>query len=308
MAGDALKRFVIGAQEAARQSQAALAGVGDPGSGGGSAGGPTDNATGTAGGDSPDQESSLSERLSKRLALIRQFDEFEIEALDAKLKIKQEKIAEALEAKAITDAEAKEISLVAEEEHQAAINEIHSRATKERTRMEEQAQQKINSLRDSAVSNAVGLLNVLGRKNKAAAVASIAITKGLAIAQTMAHTQTAAMLAYASQLMPGDPTSLAKATAAYAKTQSLGNISAGLIAATGIAEVAGLGGGGGGGGSGGSSGGGGSVAPAAPQQTLNVSMQGFDPNSLYTGNQVGGLLDALSDEAGERGLKLLVSR
>jgi hypothetical protein len=59
------------------------------------------------------------------------------------------------------------------------------------------------------------------------------------------------VLAYASQIIPNDPSSLVRAKAAYAKTQTLGKISAGLIAATGLAQAAGVGGGSSGGSAGG---------------------------------------------------------
>jgi len=92
-------------------------------------------------------------------------------------------------------------------------------------------------LRSSTVQAGIGLLNVFAGESKAAALASIAITKGMAIAQTIAHTQTAATLAFASQLVPGDPTSFARATAASSAVQGTGALKVGLIAATGLAQA-----------------------------------------------------------------------
>jgi hypothetical protein len=92
-------------------------------------------------------------------------------------------------------------------------------------------------LRGDVVNNALNLGVTLLGDTKAAAIAGIAITKARAIAETIQATATASTLAYASQLIPGDPTSVARAIAAAASTESLGAINVGLIAATGLAEV-----------------------------------------------------------------------
>lgn len=44
-----------------------------------------------------------------------------------------------------------------------------------------------------------------------------------------------------------------------------------------------------------------------PPQPLQVRLSGFDPGSLYSGAVIGGLLDSLSKEAGDRGMKLMWS-
>ena len=128
------------------------------------------------------------------------------------------------------------------------IDQVHGE--KRRQISEDVAQQKIN-LERSVADHAAGLLTVLGQKNKAAAIISLGITKALAIAQVLARTQEAAVLAYSSQLIPGDPTSYARAAAAYTSTIGLGNASAALIAATGLAQAANIAGGSPGGGGGG---------------------------------------------------------
>lgn len=58
------------------------------------------------------------------------------------------------------------------------------------------------------------------------------------------------------------------------------------------------------------SGGGGGGSTTTPQSTgggdvLNVSINPIDPNALYSGASVAGLLDALMDEAGDRGLRIV---
>ena len=255
---------------------------------------------GEGGGD--EEGSTLMERLSARLSIIKEFDALEVEALGVKLELKQEKIAEALEKEFISEAEAREAKLEAVADHEAAITEIENREKNKRIDLEEKAQKSIDGLRKAAVSNAVGLLNVLAGENKAAAIASIAITKGLAIAQTIAHTQTAAMLAFSSQIIPGVPASLGPALAAKASVETMGAVSVGLIAATGLAQaasVAGGGGGGGSGGGGGASGGGGgggaSQQAAAPPPTetmvanLNIQGQNFDRRTVI------GLVEQIND-------------
>ena len=154
------------------------------------------------------------------------------------------------------------------EAEKTAITQIHEE--KRRQIAEDVAQQK-RDLEMSVVNSAVGLLNVLAQKSKAAAIVSLAVTKGLAIAQVLARTQEAAVLAYSSQLIPGVPATYGTAAAAYTSTIAMGNTSAALIAATGLAQAASLGGGAPSGGGGGGSGGGG-VGPS-PIVEDNTSRQ-----------------------------------
>lgn len=65
------------------------------------------------------------------------------------------------------------------------------------------------------------------------------IRKGIAIADTIKTTQQAALLAYASQLIPGDPTSIARAEAARIATYLKGATAVAAIAATSIGELKG---------------------------------------------------------------------
>jgi hypothetical protein len=62
---------------------------------------------------------------------------------------------------------------------------------------------------------------------------------------------------------------------------------------------------GGGGSRGAAAAGGGQAAPA--QTPLAVRLTGFGPNDLFTGSMIGSLLDRLSDEAGDRGYKIMVA-
>jgi hypothetical protein len=242
-----------------------------------------DTPTGSGKGAGVEDESTLADRLSARLAIIQEFDVLEIEALDLKLKLQQERIAEALEKEFISKAEAREATLESVADHEAAITEIENREKEKRISLEEKAQSAIGSLREAALRNAVGLLNVLAGESKAAAIASIAVTKGLAIAQTIVNTAAAEMAA-----MAVDPTGVLAARVAL-----MGKINLGIIAATGIAQAAGAlsgggssgGGGSGGGGGGGSMGGGGQqMAMQPPTETLianlNIQGQNFDRRTV----------------------------
>lgn len=108
-------------------------------------------------------------------------------------------------------------------------------------------------------------------KSKAAAIAAIAIQKGLSIAQIISNTAAAQMRAIAEfGWVAGAPIA--------AKIGALGKIQAGLVAATGLAQAAsaaGSGGSGGGGGGAGAAGGGAAAQPAVQDSlAVNLSVQG----------------------------------
>lgn len=209
------------------------------------------------------------------------------------------------EEKAARQAEINAAEKEADRVHQDALSrqqiEYAQATANERARIEKDTQNKIQSIQSAAFNNAIGLLDQFAGESKVAALASIALTKGLAIAQTIAHTQTASMLAYASQLIPGDPTSVARATAAAAKTQTMGKISAALIAATGLAQA--------GAALGGrnsaltSSGGvpaynttGGSQAQdGTTQRNISIALTG----SGFSGGDIRGLISAINEELGD---------
>ncbi len=78
-----------------------------------------------------------------------------------------------------------------------------------------------------------GLGQILGTTSEIGK-AIFLINKAFAIADTITTTQDAAMRAYASQLIPGDPTSIARAEAARLATHIRGAVAVGTIAATAI--------------------------------------------------------------------------
>jgi len=102
-------------------------------------------------------------------------------------------------------------------------------------------------LEKSVANNAVALTKMVLGDEKAAALLGLAMQKASALSANATATASGSMLAYASQLIPGDPTSIARAEAARDYTIGLGTVNAGLIVATGLGEAAGIMSGGGGG-------------------------------------------------------------
>jgi len=116
----------------------------------------------------------------------------------------------------------------------AALSDQHAQR---RLDLERKVAEGIVSMQHNTWSLAAGLLQAFAGKSRAAAIAVLAIHKGLAIAQTISSTAAAVMGAY-KDLGP-----IAGAAAA-AKIALLGKIQVGLIAATGLAEAAQVGRGG----------------------------------------------------------------
>ena len=159
--------------------------------------------------------------------------------------------------------EAKENAVAASE---ARIAKIAQQSAQQQAATEQQLQQTLIGFKKSAAQQAVGLLQMFAGESKGAALALLAITKGQAIANVLIRGQEAAMLARATIPFPAGEAIAAKMIAHSA-------ISAGLIAATGIAQGAGVGSGGGGGGSIGGGFGGGFGGGAPPQLPPNPATQ-----------------------------------
>jgi tape measure domain-containing protein len=119
---------------------------------------------------------------------------------------------------------------------QDRLTAINDSGIQSRLQAEEAYNQTVNSLRSSALSNAVGLLSALTNESKAAAIAGIAIQTATALQANTASTAAAATLAFASQLIPGDPTSIGRATAAAGYANGLGAANAALIIGSGIVK------------------------------------------------------------------------
>lgn len=100
----------------------------------------------------------------------------------------------------------------------------------QRVQSEQRVESEILSLRQVALQSAVGLLQTLGSEHKGAAIATLAIQKALAIKEVLIQSQVAAMRALA-ELGP------VAGAAAASKILLLGKVSAGFIAAQGLAEA-----------------------------------------------------------------------
>ena len=121
-----------------------------------------------------------------------------------------------------------------------AETEFFRDQARERLQIEQEAQERIQELREGAVNAGIGLLQLLAQKSKGAAKALILINKGLAINQAIQNTAAAVMATTASN------GGLPWAAPMVAKVKALGATQIGLIAATGALELSGFGAGGGG--------------------------------------------------------------
>lgn len=179
------------------------------------------------------------EQLQQRLETLREFTasetELEVKAYLDRMTQLNDIYAEGL----VSDEERRSLGLDLASQHEQAITDIQKQELEKRQRAVQAASNAENNMRRSVVQNAIALLDQLAGKSKAAAVVSIALSKALMIAQTMQATAAAVTLAYASQLVPGDPTSIGRAIAAASSAKMMGAINIGLIAATGLAQAAG---------------------------------------------------------------------
>lgn len=175
----------------------------------------------------------------------------------------------------LADRRAQEI--LGEEGHKQALIALEQKYQGELVALKEQEGALVRSAASNMYTELGGLLTAFGGKSKAAAVAAIILNKGLRIAEIIQNTAAAQMRAFA-ELGP-----IAGAAAA-AKIGMFGKLQAGIVAATGLAQISGAGGGGGGGVP--------STGPAAqavqpqqqPQQTLIV--QGIKANDIFTGQMI----------------------
>jgi hypothetical protein len=127
-----------------------------------------------------------------------------------------------------------------EEEHTHRMVAIAKREADERAKVEGQVQDNIRKQREAIVGLSIRLLQQLGSRNKIFALAAIALEKARAIAQIKMQTAVNASLAFGSQLILGDPSSLGRAKVAMAMANKLGAVQMGLVAATGLVEAAGV--------------------------------------------------------------------
>jgi hypothetical protein len=221
-----------------------------------------------------------------------------------------DQLAQALFDEAITHEDQYALLEQLEEEHANRMTRIAQREAQNRANIEQRVQRDITNMRNAAFSAGVGLLQSFGSESKVAALAAIALNKGLMLAQTIQNTAAAQMRALA-ELGPiaGPP--------AAAKIGMYGKIQAGIIAATGLMQAAAVGGGNAAMASSGSmtpvaSGGGmatssGSMTPVMMDRprmpttaTINIVGESF------TRSQVAQLIDAINDLTAD-GARLVIA-
>jgi len=230
----------------------------------------------------------------------------ETEQIQIEHENRQKLLEEALAKRVITEQEFRDLSLEAELDFKNQYGELWAESSEERVRQEEDVANAILSVRRGSVDALSGLLGTLGQKSKAFAIAQIALEKGRGIAEALI----AGRVAAAKALAIYGPTPIGFAAAA--KATAFAQLQAGLIAATGLAEVA-LGGGGGSG----SADSAGSVSGADGQvrESVSGSVQRQAPKEIfitiegeYFGpTQARKLVNSLNEFVGDGSIKLNVT-
>jgi hypothetical protein len=242
------------------------------------------------------------EALARRLETIREGFLTERELEIEHFAVKNETLREALEMEMLTKQEFLELEVANQAAHTARLNELHEaelakaqQVADEKARAVARSEDYIRSQQVASLQNGVRLLQTMGQKSKAAAIAAVALNAGLQIAQTIQNTATAQMRAIA-ELGPIAGPPMAATIGAW------GAANVALIAAQSVASAAA---GSGGAGSGGRGGGGSpaATAPAAPQQQQTVTVQGLNRDQLFTGDQIVELLN----EAQKRGARIVTT-
>jgi len=252
-------------------------------------------------------DSSLEELMKKRAGLAQELEEAkEGQGIASFFGVGDEDVQKVLEQIDILDEQiiAKNMELLERKEEQRqqelqsnashlnALTQQEVKAAKDRAKLEQQVSKSIVGMKQNVVRSAIGLLRTLAGDNKAFAIATIALEKGLNIAMAIQNTAVAVTRALAF-----DPTG-----AMAARVAALGKIQIGIIAATGLAEAFG------GGGGGGIGGGGGTVAsptdiaaqeliePVETQRPTEVTINLGDDDQIITVGAIRRLIDEINDQ------------
>jgi len=208
-----------------------------------------------------------------------------------------EKLIEFKDAELVTKEEYMQMAEDAEAMHQKNLTDINARAATDRSNKERAVQQIIQSMRYQTAQMGIELLSMFADKSKAAAIAAIALSKGLMIAQTVQSTAAASMRALA-ELGP------IKGAPAAAAIQAMGAVQVGIIAATGLMQAASA------------SSGGGSISTSSygtstttssdgtattdtTTSNKTITIYGLNKDSLYSGEQVAELLNEYLADGGK---------
>jgi hypothetical protein len=238
---------------------------------------------------------SFVDGLNARAEALRQASLNEYQIAEEKYALEAEQLLKAKETFAMSEEEYTERLLQIRMDRDEAIMNAdiamldhEQRIADERVRINQDAERAIMSAKMAAASEAVNLLGMLGGKSKAAAIAAIALGKGLAIAQVIQNTAVAQMRALAELGPLAGP-------AAAAKIGMYGKVQAGIIAATGLVQAASVGSGGGGIGGSVTAGNASSNAPATSGLSQTITIQGMSSGDLFSGDAVRTLIDKLID-------------
>lgn len=235
--------------------------------------------------------------LDDKILALRESVMQELELEQFKYDESQKLLLTALDAKRITMEEYNKIMFDLDYKHANAITELNRKAALDRIAIQERESRDVTAMRTQTANLAVGLLQTLGQKSKAAALAAILLNRGLAIATTIQNTAVAQMRALA-ELGPIAGPPAAATIGAYGAAQI------GLIAATGLLEAGGALSGGDSIGAGGNTAGTATSAINANQTAL-TSNTGAVPNNAvvqitlvgdnYGKEQVRSLITAIND-------------
>lgn len=154
-------------------------------------------------------------------------EEIEIQAINDKYR-RQLDLAEQFgeDTKALEEAKQNEINAVVSTGEKQRTLTIEEETAKRKKEEEALKEFRLSSVRDGFAI--IGELTTLfGKKNEKAAKAAFNVNKAAAIGEATITTYLAAQKAYASQIIPGDPTSIVR-----------GGIAAGLAVASGLVRVA----------------------------------------------------------------------
>lgn len=220
--------------------------------------------------------------------------------LDESLLAENERIMLAHENRQFIIEDAFQNEIISAQKKDALLEKIEkkhqSNLLKTRINSETQASKSIVSMRQTVANQSIGLLQALAGENKIAALAAIALQKGLAISQTIMSTEVASMRAMA-ELGPiaGPP--------AVATIRSMGALSVGLIVATGLVQAASVGSGGA---SLGSVSNPAATAPQGSEVFEDVFQEEREPTKIVnisisgnpTGEQVRDLIEMINEEQG----------
>jgi hypothetical protein len=254
-----------------------------------------------------DRLRTFMEGLTARADALRQSNMNEYQLAEEKYQAEVEQLAKAKEAIGLTEEEYTERLLQIRMDRDQrmmdadiAMLDAEKATAEQRMALAEQVANHAEKVQRENTQRIIGLLSMLGTKNKAFALASIALQTKTAYVQNKVTTLQAGNLAFASAIIPGDPTSLARAQAAKAFALSQGAITGGLILAAGAVQAAGALSSGGGGGGGSYSSGSSYSAPSSPATTATVSnqtitIQGMNSGDIFSGDAVRTLIDKLID-------------